>query len=591
LSRSAASMQKSLSLISAASIVNLGQQAFHAGQRIYGLARNVASSLNDIDRMSKIAGISSDAFQKMSYAAKMTDVEADVLAIGLKKLSSGMDETSRGMGQAASWFNAMGISVKDSAGNLKPLDVIMGQIAQKFSQWEDGPRKIAIAVDLFGRSGQNLIPYLNQGAAGLKKFYEEAERLGVVLDESLIQKGTLLEDKFKRVEAQASAMWKRIVVGAYEAIDAIATFELKAFGRAWGPFMGMRKLPAEEIWAKETRFKLPVSPKTQPPGAAGKAIDASKEALAAWDAEVARANELGEVFLARQELTEISFWNQRKVLENLAKIEGERAEQLANDMFPSMEIVASIQDKMTSGAEELRVKLFEMRELVINFGWEDYASGVRDASNEATRALSRMEIAAQKVTESGKFWENLAQNISSAWSSNLVNIIRGTESMSEKVKGFFQSIGDVFLSTVSKMITQWLIFGSITGEKKEGGGWGGVLGWVTSLLRLSEGGVLPGSFTPIRQFAGGGVANRPTLGLIGEGGDSEAVVPLKSGSIPVEMSGENRGRGGTTIVVLPHNYDKSFSEMIQRNPSAFIAEILKNARQGGTMKDIVRSMK
>jgi hypothetical protein len=77
--------------------------------------------------------------------------------------------------------------------------------------------------------------------------------------------------------------------------------------------------------------------------------------------------------------------------------------------------------------------------------------------------------------------------------------------------------------------------------------------------------------------------------LIGEGGGSEAVVPLKGGSIPVEMRGEEKG-GGTTIIVLPHNYDKSFSEMIHRNPSAVIAEIFKNARQGGAMKDIVRSM-
>lgn len=57
-----------------------------------------------------------------------------------------------------------------------------------------------------------------------------------------------------------------------------------------------------------------------------------------------------------------------------------------------------------------------------------------------------------------------------------------------------------------------------------------------SAMGLAYGGVLKGGF---REFASGGVVNKPTLGLVGEGMYNEAVVPLPDGkSIPVIMKQE-----------------------------------------------------
>ena len=51
-----------------------------------------------------------------------------------------------------------------------------------------------------------------------------------------------------------------------------------------------------------------------------------------------------------------------------------------------------------------------------------------------------------------------------------------------------------------------------------------------------------------RPFASGGIASGPTIGLIAEAGQNEAVVPLPDNrSIPVVFQGG--GRGGPTIIV------------------------------------------
>lgn len=67
-------------------------------------------------------------------------------------------------------------------------------------------------------------------------------------------------------------------------------------------------------------------------------------------------------------------------------------------------------------------------------------------------------------------------------------------------------------------------------------------------VAAAKGAVWSGGFTPIMAFAKGGVATRPTIGLIGEAGQNEAIVPLPDGRrIPVEMRG---GNGGVTVNVI-----------------------------------------
>lgn len=88
------------------------------------------------------------------------------------------------------------------------------------------------------------------------------------------------------------------------------------------------------------------------------------------------------------------------------------------------------------------------------------------------------------------------------------------------------------------MIVNYMLFENIKGTYKSGAG---IIGWIGSLVGGKEGGIFPGSWTPIHAFQSGAMVDRPTLGIFGEGGP-EAVVPLKHGKIPVE----GREKGGDT---------------------------------------------
>jgi len=235
-------ISSSLSIIKLDSIINLGERAFHTGERIFNMAKQTASAINEIDRMSKISGLASDTYQKLAFAAKMSDVEVESLGKGMKILAGHMDDVSKGKAEAVSLFESIGVSTKDASGKMKSFDGILGDLADRFKSMPDGVQKVALATDLFGRAGLNLIPMLNKGKEGLRGFYEEAEKLGIVLDEKLIKKGSELEDRFKKAGAAWDVFKMKMVVGGYEIVQAIEkVHSMEGTGMEVSWLKGLRK--------------------------------------------------------------------------------------------------------------------------------------------------------------------------------------------------------------------------------------------------------------------------------------------------------------------------------------------------------------
>ncbi|MEP7240632.1 MAG: hypothetical protein ABI697_07085 [Devosia sp.] len=145
-----------------------------------GIATKVA--INHADSMGKMAqraGVTVEALSRLDYAAQLSDVSLEDLTGSLGKLSKTMvDAAQNGSGPTARAFNALGVSVKDASGNLRGSDQVFSDLADRFDRLEDGPTKTALAMTLFGKSGAALIPLLNEGADGLRRYADESDRTG-----------------------------------------------------------------------------------------------------------------------------------------------------------------------------------------------------------------------------------------------------------------------------------------------------------------------------------------------------------------------------------------------------------------------------
>src|SRR5262245_36394063 len=147
----------------------------------------VKEGFQRIDAIGKEAqktGIGVEAFSGLILSAELADVSMQTLSTSLGKLSKNMVETSQGTGEAQKTFEALGISVTNTDGTLKTADKVLIELADKFAKSSDGAIKTAAAIALLGRSGKELIPFLNADAEGLEEMRETAERMGLTSNEN-----------------------------------------------------------------------------------------------------------------------------------------------------------------------------------------------------------------------------------------------------------------------------------------------------------------------------------------------------------------------------------------------------------------------
>ena len=152
----------------------VGFGAAIAGSAIVGgLTAVVKKSIDAGDELFNLqakTGVAASALIGIGNAAKLADVDMEALGKGLTKLNVNLVKAAEGNEDLARKFEALGISVKDANGQVVPADKALKEIADRFADMPDGAQKAAAAVALFGKSGSDLIPLLNEGAASMEKF-------------------------------------------------------------------------------------------------------------------------------------------------------------------------------------------------------------------------------------------------------------------------------------------------------------------------------------------------------------------------------------------------------------------------------------
>ena len=99
----------------------------------------------------------------------------------IKKLATGMLEAATGSEASAQNFEALGVAVQNQDGTLRDSEQVLLDLADRFQAMPDGAEKAALAVDIFGKAGAEMIPFLNQGREGIGALKQEAAELGLQL--------------------------------------------------------------------------------------------------------------------------------------------------------------------------------------------------------------------------------------------------------------------------------------------------------------------------------------------------------------------------------------------------------------------------
>lgn len=154
--------------------------------------KSYASAGGAVYDMAKKTGFTTEAISKLKYAAEQSGTSIDTVVIAVKNLNNALVSAGEGSATTIKAFERIGLKLSDIKG-LSPEDQFI-KVATALSKVTDQSIKSATAVDLFGKSGTDLLPLLSEGADGIQELMDRAVELGVVFDDISARKAKDMED-------------------------------------------------------------------------------------------------------------------------------------------------------------------------------------------------------------------------------------------------------------------------------------------------------------------------------------------------------------------------------------------------------------
>ena len=176
------------------------------------MTKESASFADNIITLSMQTGQSTQQLQEFAYASELIDVSVDTLQGSLTKLTNNMQNTMNGTGNAKASFEALGVSVTNADGSMRSANDVFYETIDALGQVKNETERDAMAMDIFGRSAQDLNPLIIQGSKTIKAYADEAHNMGYVLDDEALSALGAVDDAYQRLQKTQEGVKNQLAV-------------------------------------------------------------------------------------------------------------------------------------------------------------------------------------------------------------------------------------------------------------------------------------------------------------------------------------------------------------------------------------------
>ena len=524
-----------------------------SGGAFVGLIKGAIDSADSFGKLSDQTGIAANTLQAYVNAGKLAGVSQETIDKGLRRLAQSMREADQGVATYKDSFDALGISVRSVDGVFKTNEQILGEVADRFSQMENGATKAAIAMEIFGRSGASLINLLNGGAASLTEF-------NYAVSDEFAQNAEFFNDQIAVLAIRFDGFRKQLTDALLPALNTIVGVFSELFS-AENDFSGFFK--AIEIGIRGIAIGI---------FATVKLVD-----------EVIRV-----IGVAAKRVQ--GFFDNIKIPPFIQKLlggAGNIAKDLGNRFVTQQKsnLTSLLGEDFTKGFSERFTESFnKIQELFTGTtnAPASYFQDIKDSADGAGNAIEKSfgQTMRDKLRSFGDSIKTLNESMADV-------VVKGIKGMEDALVNFvttgklnFRNLANSMIADMARIAIQQTITKPFTN-------------FITGLFGNANGNAFVDG--KVQKYAYGGVVNKPTIfpmangiGLMGEAG-AEAILPLRRGSNG-KLGVQSTGGGIGNIVV---NVDASGSsvqgdeqggrEFGRAIGAAIQSEIIKQKRPGGLL--------
>ena len=172
--------------------------------------KGAAAYADEILTLSSQTSLSTQTLQEYRYMADLTDTSLETITGSLTKLTKNMDAARDGSASAAAAFDTLGISVTNSDGTLRTSDEVFQEAITALGSISNEAERDALAMNIFGKSANDLNPLIEAGGDAIEAFRQEAYDMGYVLDTDTLEKMGAVQDGFDRLGLAAESAKNQI---------------------------------------------------------------------------------------------------------------------------------------------------------------------------------------------------------------------------------------------------------------------------------------------------------------------------------------------------------------------------------------------
>lgn len=162
---------------------------------LVGLGINSAKTADELNTLAKQTGLTTEEIQKFQYASDLVDVSVEDITSALKKMKNNMS------GQADAWAR-LGIATTNANGELRDATDVFYETLEALSKVANETERDTLAMSLFGKNADTLSGIIDDGGEALKRMGDQAEALGLILDQDTLNELNGINDTMDEMKAR-----------------------------------------------------------------------------------------------------------------------------------------------------------------------------------------------------------------------------------------------------------------------------------------------------------------------------------------------------------------------------------------------------
>lgn len=187
-----------------AGLAAIGTAAVSAVAGLAAASRSTAAYADDILTLSAQTGIATDQLEGYKYAADLIDVSMETMTGSMARNIKQMNNAAAGSKTAVAAYDKLGVSVTDAEGNLRDSETVYWEVISALGEIDDETARDAAAMDIFGKSAQELNPLIQAGAEKVKELTEEARDMGAIMGGDALKQAGEFDDSIQRLKGTAT---------------------------------------------------------------------------------------------------------------------------------------------------------------------------------------------------------------------------------------------------------------------------------------------------------------------------------------------------------------------------------------------------